>query len=165
MQLDKIFLGLGLSKTMSELVMLLVVMLLLSLLFWVLIGRFRLHNFLINVYISSAMLMVVPKEAMQFSKYAPVILLLIFVVFLTLMNPYLFDIHQSGSGLALWQVLVMSFLEVGLVMSILLSFLPAKDVLKYLSKDALLYFSSPWGRVAWMVAPLAFLIFVNKRDR
>lgn len=108
---------------------------------------------------------VLPADVLDFNKYAQIIAFFLFLVALTLMNRFLFDIHQSGSGLALWQVFAMSFLQVGLILSIVLVFVPAKEVLKYLSKDALFYFTSIWARLAWMALPLLFLIFVNKRAK
>ncbi|KKP94787.1 MAG: hypothetical protein US25_C0061G0005 [Candidatus Moranbacteria bacterium GW2011_GWE1_36_7] len=165
MQLDKLFLNFGLAASVAEMVTLVLVLLVLSTIFWLLIGRFRLHNFLINMYISLALLSVIPSNVMSFSKNSSIILFLIFVILLTLMNKYLFDIHQSGSGMALWQVFLMSFFEVVLLLSIIFSFLPAKDVAKYVSKNSLSYFIDPWWSFAWMILPLAFLIFVKKRDR
>jgi hypothetical protein len=163
MQLNKIFLNLGLAGSAAELVTLLLVLLAISAIFWVLIGRFRLHNFLINTYISFAIVQIIPKEAMAFNKYSYLLIFLISVALLTLINKYLFDIHQYGSGLSLWQVLVMSFLEVVLLLSIIFSFLSAKEVLQYVAKDSLGYFVDPWWRVVWMVLPLAFLALVKKR--
>lgn len=165
MQLNKVFLNLGLAGSVAELVTLILVILVLSTLFWLLIGRFRLHNFLINTYISLALVSAIPQDVMDFNKNSHILLFLIFVTFLTLMNKYLFDIHQSGSGLAIWQVFVMSFLEVVLLLSIIFSYLPAKDILDYISKGSMVYFIDPWWKLAWMVLPLAFLIFVKKRDR
>jgi hypothetical protein len=165
MQLDKLFLNFGLASSAAELVTLLLVLLVLSTLFWLLIGRFRLHNFLINIYISLALLRVVPKEVMTFTPNSSILVFAIFVVLLTLLNKYLFDIHQSGSGMALWQTFLMSFLEVVLLLSIIFSFLPVKLVLKYVSKNSLGYFVDPWWTFAWMILPLAFLVFVKKRDK
>jgi len=165
MQLDKIFMNLGLAKSGAELVTLVFVLLVVSTIFWLLIGRFRLHNFLINVYISYALLQVLPQELTTFTKNGPALIFLIFIVILTLMNKYLFDIHQSGSGLAIWQVYIMSALEVVLVLSIIISLMPAKDVLAYISKDVLAYFTLPWWKFLWMVLPLAFLVFIKKRDK
>lgn len=164
MQLDKLFLKFGLASSAAELVTLVLVLLVLSTIFWLLIGRFRLHNFLINIYISLALLRVVPRDIMAFSQNSSVLVFLIFVVLLTLMNKYLFDIHQSGSGMALWQVFLMSFFEVILLLSVVISFLPIKEVLKYISKNSLGYFVDPWWAFAWMILPLAFLVFVKKRD-
>ena len=165
MQLDKIFLSFGLAKNVTELVTLFLVILLISTIFWLLIGRFRLHNFLINIYISFALSQILPKDFMLFNKNSYALAFLIFLVFLTLMNKYLFDIHQSGSGLAIWQVFVMSFFEVVLIFSILFSFLPSKDILAFMFKPALAYFIDPWWRVVWMTLPLVFLIFIKRRDR
>ena len=162
MQLDKLFMSFGLASSAAELITLLLVLLVLSTIFWLLIGRFRLHNFLINVYISLALLHVVPKDVMTFSPNSSVLLFLIFVTLLTLMNKYLFDIHQSGSGMKLWQVFVMSFLQVVMIFSVIFSFLPAKDILKYVSKSSLGYFIDPWWAFAWMIMPLIFLVFVKK---
>lgn len=156
--------NLGLASSAAEIVTLVLVLLVLSTIFWLLIGRFRLHNFLINIYISLAILHVVPFDVMSFSKNSSILVFSILLVLLTLMNKYLFDIHQSGSGMALWQVFLMSFFEVVLLLSIVFSFLPVKDVLKYLSKNSLGYFIDPWWALAWMVLPLAFMVFVKRRD-
>lgn len=165
MQLDALFAGLGLSRSSIELLTLVFVMFFVSVIFWLLIGRFRLHNFLINTYISYALVQVMPTDALAMSKYAPIVLFFLFIVVLTLMNEYLFDIHQTGSGLALWQVFMMSFLEVGLLLSIIVPYVPQKELLKVVSKEALLYFSSPWAKVGWMAVPLVFLVVVNKRGK
>ncbi len=165
MQLDKLFQTFGLTSSVAELTTLALVLLLASAIFWVLIGRFRLHNFLINMYISLAILYVIPPDLMSSSRHTPVLAFLIIVVLLTLLNKYLFDIHQQGSGLALWQVFLMSFFEVVLLLSIIISALPIKDVSIYIAKDSLSYFIDPWWRLGWMVAPLAFLVFVRRRDK
>jgi len=165
MQLNEIFLSLGLAKSATELATLALVVLAVSMVFWLLVGRFRLHNFLINTYIAFALVQVMPKDMMSFTKYSFLLIFLILVVLLTLLNRYLFDIHQYGSGLAIWQVFVMSFLEVILLLSIIFSFLSAKDALQYVSKNYLMYFIDPWWRVIWMTMPLVFLILVKKRSR
>lgn len=165
MQLDKLFMQFGLASSAAELVTLLLVLLVFSTIFWLLIGRFRLLNFLINIYIAYSILHLVPTDTMGFSKYSSVLIFLISIVLLTLLNKYLFDIHQSGSGMALWQVFVMSFLEVVLLLSVICTLLPAKDITAYISKNSLSYFIDPWWKLGWMIAPLAFLMFVKKRER
>jgi hypothetical protein len=165
MQLNQIFQNLGLAKSATELITLVLVLLVASWVFWLLIGRFRLHNFLINTYISFAFVQIIPKEMMSFTKYSSLLLFLIFLVLLTLANKYLFDIHQYGSGLAIWQVFVMSFLEIMLLFSIILSFLSTKEMLQYISQNYLTYFIDPWWKVLWMIIPLLFLVVVKKRNR
>lgn len=165
MQLDKIFQNIGINVNVTETLTLVLMILGLSVVFWFLIGRFRLHNFLINMYVALALVSVIPENIMSFTKNSSVLFFLIGVIFLTLMNRYIFDIHQSGSGLAIWQVVVMSFLEMMLLVSIILSLAQEKDILKYISKTSLIYFTGTWWLVVWMVLPLLFLIFVKKRDR
>lgn len=165
MQLNQIFQNLGLAKSATEIVTLVLVVLAASAIFWLLIGRFRLHNFLINTYISFALAQIIPKNVMSFNKYSYLLLFLILIVLLTLINKYLFDIHQYGSGLAIWQVLIMSFLEIMLLLSIIFSLLPPKEVLQYISADYLKYFIDPWYRVLWMAMPLLFLVIVKKGNK
>ena len=165
MQLNQIFQNLGLAKSATELITLIIVILAISGLFWLLIGRFRLHNFLINTYISFALVQVIPKDIMSFSKYSFLLVFFILIVLLTLINKYLFDIHQYGSGLAIWQVFVMSFFEIMLLLSIISSFLSVKEMLQYISVDYLKYFSDPWWKVLWMAMPLLFLVMVKKRNK
>ena len=165
MQLNQIFQNLGLAKNVTELLTLILVLLAISGAFWLLIGRFRLHNFLINTYISFALVQVIPKDAMSFNKYSYLLLFFILITLLTLINKYLFDIHQYGSGLAIWQVFVMSFLEIMLLISIIFSFLSTKETLQYVSGNYLIYFTDPWYRALWMVMPLLFLVIVKKRNK
>lgn len=165
MQLEKIFRTLGLSVASAELVTLILVILAITVAFWLLVGRFRLHSVLINIYISFALVGALPKETMGTNSTLSIMLFLIAIVLLTLMGKYTFDIHLSGSGLAYWQIFTMSFLEVGLIVSLLAGFVGDKTLLKFVSKEALFYFSSPWAKFLWLSMPLAFLIYINKRGR
>lgn len=165
MQLEKVFHGLGLSVSLAETVTLLLVILAVTVIFWLVIGRFRLHSVLINIYISFALVQATPKELMGTIPNFSVIVFLALIIILTLLGKYTFDIHLSGSGLAYWQIFTMSFLEVGLIISILVLFVGDKQLLKFVSKDALFYFSSPWARFLWLLLPLGFLVYINKRSR
>lgn len=164
MHLSKIFQNVGVTNSIAELLTLILVILCASGIFWLLIGRFRLHNFLINTYIAFALVQVVPKDILSLTEYSSIILFLILVTFLTLANRYLFDIHQYGSGLSIWQLFVMSFLEIMLLIDIICYFLPAEETLKYVSSNYISYFTDIWWRILWMIIPLLFLIFVKKRQ-
>ena len=146
----------GLAAELSAIAALLLVI---SLAFWVVIGRFRLHNALINIYISFAIMQAAMGEVADFGKYMPL------VVFLTIIDSSLFEIHLSGSGLSIWQVVVLSFLEAGLLASIVFTFLPEKQILKYISIGSLDYFTSPLAIILWMVSPLLFLILISRRGK
>lgn len=165
MKLDDIFAALGLSSSVGELITLFVVLLIVSTLFWLLIGKYRLYNILIDVYIALALLQVILPVFPDLGKSTPMIVFLSLVLLFKLLDKYLFDIHISGSGMAIWEVCIVSFLEVGLIVSIIMTYVSEKDILKYLSRDSLEYFISPWARLIWMVMPLLFIMIINKRSK
>jgi hypothetical protein len=61
-----------------------------------------------------------------------------------------------------WQTLVFSVLQVGLFISVALSFLPpeASDQLTYVTRTV---FLSYWGRSAWLILPIAFMAIAPRR--
>lgn len=147
----------------AELSTIFLVLFSMSVVFWFIIGRFRLHNALINMYVSFAILQVVPDNIVSFNKFTSVVLFLFLVIFLTFIDKGLFEIHLTGSGLAIWQVIVLSFLEAGLLVSIILALVPKKEILVYISPGTLDYFISSMYEFFWMVAPLLFLTLIKKR--
>ena len=149
----------------EEISYIILVLLSVSAAFWVLIGRFKLHNLLINIYISFAILQVVLKETASFGEFIPIVVFSLLIIFFTAIDNTVFEIHLSGSGLRLWQVVVLSFLEAGLFVSIVASLVPSKYILGYISKNSLGYFISPWASIVWMAAPLLFLIIIGRRGK
>ncbi|MEI8344242.1 MAG: hypothetical protein WCF93_04805 [Candidatus Moraniibacteriota bacterium] len=164
MQLEKIFHSFGLSASLAELVTVLLVMLAIAVILWLVVGKKRLHNSVMNIYLSFALVQVLPTDLISTNKNLPVLVFLSLVILLTLIGKYTFDIGLSGSGLAYWQIFLMSFLEVGAIFSISVSFLGDKQLLQYVSKDALFYFTSPWAKFSWLAMPLLFLIYINKSN-
>lgn len=167
MGMQGLFVNLGLPEKISGDISLFLVLAAVSVGLGMYIGRFRLVNVLINIYIAVAILNVIPEKWLGSSDVLPAIFFLVVVVFLTIIGDYLFDIHISNtvpSGF-FWRLLVMSFLEMGLVFSIIISLLPKKMVLQYISENSLVYFSSPYAQIFWMVIPLVFLLFLSKRGR
>jgi len=165
MPFNKAFINLGLAGNVAESVTLLLIILGVSLAFLFLVSRYRLHNFLINIYISLALISAVPQNVMSFMENSYSLLFLIFVVLLAMMNRYMFDIYQSGQSYAMWKAFVMSFLEVTLMISIIFSNLSSSDIPSFISQKSLVYLIDPWWKLLWMVLPLLFLIFIKKRER
>lgn len=156
----------GFSTSFSGDVALVVLFAVFSVAFGLLIGRFKLINVLINIYIAIAILGVIPAEILSFHNSSNIILFAIIILMLNLVDNHLFDIHISGSGNSFfWRLFVMSFFEMGLIFSTVLAMLPAKFILKYISVDAYGVFTDPYARLFWMVIPLVFLIFINKKDK
>lgn len=130
------------------------------------LGRSQLVSLVIYGYVGVALMTVFPSSFFDFSAYGKAIVFLAIFLFLFFVGDYLFDIHISNAGADFfWRILIMSFLAVGMLTSIVLTLLPKADVTKHLSPASSGYFVSPTAQVAWMVVPLLYLLFVNKRLR
>ena len=163
MDLGEMLSKIGLSQQLTQDVSLLIVVALASFIFGMFIGRYKLITILINIYVSFAVMTVVPAE--YFSDYMyRLIFFLAGIIILTLVSKKLFEIYISGSGSGfLWRVFAMSFLEVIFLLSIILSIVPKKVALGYVSPTAFEYLASPNARFFWMVAPMAFMFFIYKK--
>jgi hypothetical protein len=161
-----IFIKLGLSDILAKDISFLLLFLVISIAFGMIIGRFRLINVLINVYIAIAVLTVMPTEIISPYSLAALFFFIGAVVVLTLIDSHLFDIHLSGSGGSFfWRLFVMSFFEAGLIFSVLISFWDKSVLLGFISTDIYNLFVSQYARIFWMLAPLLVLFFINKKEK
>lgn len=164
--MNSIFLKMGFSDKLAGDVSLFLVLAAISLAFGMFVGRFRLINILINIYIALAILSIIPENFLKFNENSEPFLFLLIVIILTLVGDYLFDIHISNSGSGFfWRLVVMSFLEVGLISSIVMSLIPQDKLLGYVSQNMYQYFASPAAKAFWVIIPLTFLFFINKKER
>lgn len=164
--LEDVFVKFGLSDILAKDISFLIFFILLSVAFGMFIGRFRLINVLINVYIAIAILTVMPKEIFSPYSLAALFFFVAAVIVLTMIDSHLFDIHISGSGGSFfWRLFVMSFFEAGLIFSVFISFWDKTTLLKIISSDIYSLFVSPYARIFWMLAPLAVLFFINKKEK
>jgi len=162
MNLSIILSRLGLSASLTQDLTLLIVVVLASFLFGIFIGRSRLISVLLNIYISVALLGVIPKSYLlgytnQLLAFA------ILVIGLTILEKRMFDLSISSSGSGMWRIFVMSFLEIMLVVSIVMAILPKKMALDYVSRTYYAYLIADPMRLVWMAAPVIFLFFIQKR--
>lgn len=127
-------------------------------------GRWKLINILINVYIALAFVGIIPTEVFAVSPYAKVGAFVLLLTLLIAIDKRLFDLHISNVGTDFfWRLFVTSILVTGLIVSAVLSFLPHKIALGYISATAFGYFASPIALIFWMVVPLLSLLFINNR--
>jgi len=160
-----LFTKFGLPENLAGDISFLILFLVVSIAFGMFVGRFRLINVLINVYIAIAILTVIPKEILEPTSLAALFVFIATVIVLTMIDSHLFDIHLSGSGGSFfWRLFVMSFFESGLIFSVLISFWGKKTMIEYISSDIYNVFASPYARVFWMLAPLFVLFFINKKE-
>ena len=164
--LEDLFVKFGLSDILAKDISFLIFFILISIAFGMFIGRFRLINVLINVYIAIAIFTVMPKEIFSPYSLAALFFFVVAVIVLTMIDSHLFDIHISGSGGSFfWRLFVMSFFEAGLIFSVFISFWDKDTLLKIISSDIYNLFVSQYARIFWMLAPLAVLFFINKKEK
>jgi hypothetical protein len=153
----------GISPALTQDITLLLLVVAFSFVFGMFIGRYKVATILVNLYVAFAIVAVVP--AVFFSDYLyKLIIFLALVVVLTLLDKKLFEIYISGSGAGfLGIVFAMSLLEVAFLLSIVLSIVPKRVALGFVSPTALEYLASENARLLWAVVPLVFLVFVYKK--
>jgi hypothetical protein len=153
----------GVSPSMLQDATLLLIVIFISFIFGVFIGRYKLVTILINTYVSLAILAAVPKDYLEDYNYQLIFFFAVLII-LTLFSKQFFEIHISGSGSGFfWRVFAMSFLEVVFLFSIILSIMPESEALKYVSQASYGYLASPNARFIWMIIPLAFIFTIHKR--
>lgn len=137
-----------------------------SLLVGFIFGRWKLVNILINVYISVALVGVMPDAWFAVSDYAKAGAFVALLTLLTMFDDRLFDIHITSAGTDFfWRFFVTSFLVTGSVLSSIFSFLPKPLALSWVTPDLYLYIASPWALLFWLVVPILALFLINTRLR
>jgi hypothetical protein len=163
MNLSLILSKLGVSQDMAQDATLLLVVVFASFIFGMFIGRYKLVTILINIYVSLAILAAVPVGYIN-GYTQTLIVFFATLITLTLVSKRLFEIYISGSGSGfLWRIFAMSFLEVVFLISVVLSILPKKVALEYVSANSYDYLASPIAQFVWMIIPLAFIFVIHKR--
>jgi hypothetical protein len=163
MNLTLLLSKLGLSTSLSQDLTLLLVVIFVSFIFGMFIGRYKLITILINIYVSLSIINAVPE--IYFADYSyKLIGFFVLLIALTLAGKKLFEIHISGAGSGfLWRVFAMSFMEVVMLISITLSLVPERIGLEYVSLSSYNYLASENAKLFWLVAPLALMIFIHRR--
>lgn len=76
-------------------------------------------------------------------------------------------LHSMASGSApgkWWQILLFSVLHAGLLISVVLSFLPI-DTLNYLTPATREIFANEFGRFLWVILPIVAMVALNNKEK
>ncbi len=90
--------------------------------------------------------------------------LFVLLFFLLSRSALIKTIGENSAPGKWWQVIVFSFLQVGLLISITLSFLPL-DTVGALSEQTRQLFISDYGKSAWLIAPIIFMALGPKSKK
>lgn len=164
--LDRLTSMLALPKNIAGDLSLILLFVGVSLLVGFIFGRWKLVNILINVYISVALVGVMPDAWFAVSVYAKAGVFVVLLTVLTMFDERLFDIHITSAGTDFfWRFFVTSFLVTGSVLSSVFSFLPKSVALSWVTPDLYFYIASPWALLFWLVVPILALFLINTRLR
>jgi len=134
-------------------------------------GRSRIVVILMSIYITLAIANSVPWE--NFIKGSISVnnaLVLQAGVFLILLIVLFFLISRSAVGRVVgdsggkwWHIILFSFLQVGLLISVIMSFLPSYFLSNFseVTRDI---FISDIGRIVWLVLPIAGMLLVRDKE-
>jgi len=121
--LNTFFSTLSVPKNLAGDLSLLLIFFGLSLALGFILGRWKLVNILINIYIVVALISILPRELIVFSPYAKVGIFLSLLLFLSVIDDRLFDVHITNAGTDFfWRLFVMSILVTGMLVSVTLAF-------------------------------------------
>ncbi len=163
MNFNVIFSQMGFSASGMQDLIFLMIIVLGSFIFGSVIGRFRLISILINSYVALAILKAVPQGFLTTYTNSLIFFFALFIV-LILAGKKLFEIRIYGSGSGfLWRVFVVSFLEIMFLTSIVLTIIPKKVALVYVSRNVYQLIASPNAYFLWLIMPLVGLFFVRKK--
>lgn len=145
-----------------------------ALLYGLSLGRDRVIVILVSVYMGLAVVSNTPiLNSLNFSLHINdnyvmkiTFFLGIFVIlfFLLSRSALLRTIGGSGAPGSWWQTILFSILQVGLLISITLSFLPA-NITQGLSDNTRNIFMGDYGRSAWMILPIVLMALAPKQKK
>lgn len=151
--------------------LIIVLFLIAALLYGISLGRDRIIIILVSIYMALAVIQALPpfvlsikiEEIFAFQITAFVGIFLVLFFFLS-RSAILRTLGSKAAQGRLWQVLLLSFLHVGLLLSIALSFLPA-EIAQNFAPFTRMIFTDPWARFGWITAPvLAMLLMGGGKD-
>lgn len=133
------------------------------------LGKDRIVTIMISIYMALAVVAALPQFMLNVKINTSVTVQItaffsVFVIlFFFLSRQAVLNSLAPNSHGKWWQVIVFSFLHVGLLLSVTLSFLPPQLLTKF-SPLARLIFTGEWPKFGWIIAPILAMIFVGKNS-
>lgn len=141
-----------------------------SLLYSITLGRDRIILTLISIYIALAVVNTAPylsgfrSNGSEFALRMLIFVGAFIVLFFALARSAFLRNIGSPAGGKWWHAAAWSFLHVGLLTSVMLSFLPTA-ALHYFAPLTQTVFTGSLGRFFWLVTPIVMMIFISEDKR
>ena len=132
-------------------------------------GRHKMVSSVINTYVALALFNVVPIGAIAHYLKTNNLFAIKTAVFFAIFLPLVFLMNRGRprylrSNIAWWQVFLLSFIQTGLLIHIIFSFL-SPEMTKNLAPITKSFFANTNLTIWWLGLPLLFLIFVRRSGR
>ena len=132
-------------------------------------GRHKMVSSVLNTYIALAVFNVVPLMTIAGYTKLDNLFIVKIIVFFAIFLPLTFLLNRGRprffrSNISWWQVFILSFIQTGLLIHIVFSFLPP-DTAKNLAPLTRSVFANTNLTIWWLVIPLIFMIFLRRSGR
>ena len=132
-------------------------------------GRHKMVSSVINTYVALALFNVVPIGAIAHYLKTNNLFAVKTAVFFAIFLPLVFLMNRGRprylrSNIAWWQVFLLSFIQTGLLIHIIFSFL-SPETMKNLAPITKSFFANTNLTIWWLGLPLLFLIFIRRSGR
>ncbi len=140
-----------------------------ALLYGLSLGKDRIIAIMVSIYMAVAIIQVIPQDIVDYALANNITLemtafvALFAILFFALSRSALLNAMSMKAQGSWWQVVALSFLHVGLLVSVVMSFLPP-EILGHFSQQTQDVFLTEWARFGWMVAPVAAMLLLGGKD-
>jgi len=142
------------------------------------LGRDRIIVILVSIYMALAIINTAPyvsdfnpnaalaalkiseSPILQVGTFLGVFIVLFFLLSRSALAKTLASADERGRW---WEVLVYSFLHVGLLLSITFLYLP-EDITKHLNPKTLEFFTTDPARLFWLLAPIFVMVLIRRKE-
>lgn len=163
MNLNNLIANLGVKGTAAGDVTFLILFLLVSFVLSVALGRHRILVTMLGIYASYVIVFLVPETFVDDPNTKAILLLALIVAFVVMFGRII-RANLSGSGTAyLVKSTIGAAVILGLFLSVVFSWLPAKELTQFATPTTKKFFTEDLYRFFWALAPLVYLGVVRKR--
>ncbi len=139
-----------------------------SFIYTAVLGRRRVLLYLTSVYVTLGVLSYAPfigriGEVVNSPGKIIYFIIAFIILFFILVRGVLGQVFSGGGYVSgWWQVLGLAFFQLGLLVSIFLSFLPGD--FKYFFPFSKIIFLDAWGRFIWLILPIVLMAALARKD-
>lgn len=140
-----------------------------SLLYGMSLGKDRIIAILVSIYMALAVVNALPDFVLNvkfndnFTLQITAFISIFVILFFMLSRSAILNSLDTSSQGKWWQVIIFSILHVGLLISVVMSFMPPAFLNKFADITRMV-FTNEWSSFGWIIAPIIAMIFFGKKE-